>query len=307
MNTHPRLNRREFLLTTAAAALGAGCATNPPHASRWQVGCYTRPWDQHPYPVALDAIAEAGYEYVGLMTAKGKSWVMITADTTREEAAAMGAALRQRGLKAASVYGDYKAGLVVADNVKALHTLIEHAVACGSPDLLLGGVGEDQLQAPYYESIRQVCDFAAAHGVRLTIKPHGGQIATGPQCRRKIEAVGHSNFRLWYDPGNIFYYSDGALDPVAEAATVDGLVAGMSVKDFLPPKQVEVTPGTGRVNFPGVMARLQQGGFRGGPLVVECVARPDPANVPAITAEAKRARALVISLIGAPDASRPIR
>jgi hypothetical protein len=29
---------------------------------RWQIGCYTRPWDQYEYRVALDAIAEAGYE-----------------------------------------------------------------------------------------------------------------------------------------------------------------------------------------------------------------------------------------------------
>ena len=57
----------------------------------------------------------------------------------------------------------------------------------------------------------------------MSVKPHGGQNATGPQCRKLIEQVGHKNFRLWYDPGNIFYYSDGNLDPVDDSATVDGL------------------------------------------------------------------------------------
>ena len=91
-------------------------------------------------------------------------------------------------------------------------------------------------------------------------------------------------------PGNIFYYSDGKLNPVDDAATVDGLVAGMSVKDFRLPKEVNVTPGTGQVDFPRVLARLQRGGFTHGPLVVECLARGDLAQT---NAEATRARIFV--------------
>ena len=132
--------------------------------------------------------------------------------------------------------------------------------------------------------------------VGLSIKPHGGQNATGPQCRKLIEQVGHKNFRLWYDPGNIFYYSEGKLDPVADSATVDGLVVGMSVKDFKPPKEVEVTPGTGQVNFRQVLAHLNKGGFRSGPMIVECLARGDTPSK--VTAEAKKARQFLEELTG---------
>ena len=31
----------------------------------YRIGCYTRPWDKYDYRVALDAIAEAGFKYVG--------------------------------------------------------------------------------------------------------------------------------------------------------------------------------------------------------------------------------------------------
>jgi sugar phosphate isomerase/epimerase len=295
----PPCSRREFLTALLAAPALAGCATPAAARTRWQVGCYTRPWDRHDYRTALDAIAEAGFRYAGIMTARGASWVMITAETSPERAAEIGAALKQRRLRAVSVYGDYRPTPTVADNVKALERLIMHCVACGSPDLLLGGVGEAGLQGPYYDAIREVSAVAAAHGVRLTIKPHGDRIATGPQCRRVIEDVARPNFCLWYDPGNILYYSDGALDPVSDAATVDGLVVGMSIKDFLPPKSVDVTPGRGRVDFPAVVARLRQGGFTGGPLVVECVSRPDPQDVKAITAEARRAREFVERLVAA--------
>ena len=49
------------------------------------------------------------------------------------------------------------------------------------------------------ETMKPACDYAAAKGVNLSIKPHGGQNATGPQCRQLIERVGHKNFRLWFD------------------------------------------------------------------------------------------------------------
>jgi len=304
---HDPLSRRRFgarlLELGLAAAAGAGRprAATPPGPA-WTLGCYTRPFDQYDLRAALDGIAEAGYRHCGIMTAKGRSWVVITADTPPEAVAQVGAEIRQRGLTCLSVYGDYAVKPDVAENVRALQRLVEHCVACGSPDLLLGGVGEPELQAAYYDAIREGCDFAAARGVRLTLKPHGGLIATGPQCRAALERVGHPNFRLWYDPGNILYYSDGARDPVADAATVDGLVVGMSVKDFRPPKDVLVTPGTGRVDFAGVLARLRRGGFTRGPLLVETTARGEFHEV---VAEARKARIFLEDLTRKLSAEAP--
>jgi sugar phosphate isomerase/epimerase len=92
------------------------------------------------------------------------------------------------------------------------------------------------------------------------------------------------------------------MDPVKDAADVDGLVTCWSIKDFSPtprlplPKgakpgkytgDVALTPGTGTVNFKAVFARLQQGGFRSGDLIVECLA---PGELPQLLAEAKKAR-----------------
>lgn len=267
-------------LATGAAASAAG--------NGWQIGCYTRPWDQHDYRVALDAIAAAGFKYAGLMTAKSKNGLVISASTAADEAAKVGEEIRQRGLKPLSVYGgDFPVAASLEAGIAGLKKLIDNCAACGAPHLMLGGTGDDKLQPRYYQAVAACCDYAAAKGVGLSIKPHGGLNATGPQCRKIIEGVGHKNFRLWYDPGNIFYYSNGALDPVADAATVDGLVVGMSVKDYRHPKEVMVTPGAGRVNFPAVFARLKQGGFTHGPLIVECLERGPLEN---LAAEARKAR-----------------
>ena len=116
-------------------------------------------------------------------------------------------------------------------------------------------------------------DYAKAKGVSMNLKSHGPHNATGPQLRAIAEKIDRSNFNIWYDPGNTLYYSKGKLDPVDDAKTLDGFVKGMCVKDFVAPKEVNVTPGTGEVDFPAVMAVLKKGGFTTGPLVVECLKR----------------------------------
>ena len=289
-------SRREFLRATVAGGtllLAKPLTSLAADEPAFPLGCYTRPWDQFEYRVALDGIAEAGFKYVGILTAKGKSWVIITADTTPEEAAQVGEEVKKRGLRALSVYGDFTVLETVELNIPRLKRLIDHCAACGSSNLLLGGTSDEKLYQSYYKTIAECCDYGVAKGVALSIKPHGGRNATGPQCRLAIESVKHKNFGLWYDPGNIFYYSDGRLDPVDDSATVDGLVMGVSVKDFKLPKEVLVTPGTGLVNFRAVFARLKKGGFTHGPLIVECLDRGDAAKV---TAEAKKALRMLTEL-----------
>lgn len=297
MNTANPISRRAFLAGTAklsAAGLvastveslfaaDAGTARQP----AWQLGCYTRVFDQFDYPVALDAIAEAGFKYVGLMTTNSKPSVLIGTGMPAAEVQAVSDAATKRRLKVLSVYGEFSVTESLEAGIRGLKQLIDDSAICGCPNLLLGGTTDEKLYQPYYKAIAECCDYAAAKGVGLSIKPHGGQNATGPQCRKAIELVGKKNFRLWYDPGNVFYYSDGKLDPVTDAATVDGLVVGMSVKDYLPPKEVLVNIGAGKVDFPAVFARLNKGGFTHGPLIVECLAR---APLESVKAEATKAR-----------------
>jgi sugar phosphate isomerase/epimerase len=292
--------RREFLRTMGAfgvAGLSLPLECLAAAAAAYQLGCYTRPWDQFDYRVALDGIAEAGFKYAGIMTAKGNSSAIIRADVPPEEVATLAGEVAKRGLKTLSIYSnDFPVAQSVEAGIAGLRKLIDYCIVCACPNLLLGGTTDPNLFPRYYQVVAECCDYADSKNVGLTIKPHGGQNATGPQCRKIIEQVAHKNFRLWYDPGNIFYYSDGKLDPVDDSTTVDGLVAGMSVKDFRLPKEVLVTPGTGQVKFREVLARLKKGGFTSGPLIVECLARlDDPAR---ITAEAKKARGFLKDLTG---------
>lgn len=302
MTTPRSLNRRDFLKAGAAvAAAGLANRLTAAEAARYQLGCYTRPWAKFEYRAALDGIAAAGYKYAGLMTTRtksGKAGQLITCESTPEEVAEIAAEVKQRGLKVLSIYGGgFPAAKSVEAGVAGLKTLIDHSATCGCPNLLLGGTTDPKIFEDYYKTVAECCAYAASKGVGLSVKPHGGQNATGAECRKIIETVSHRNFRIWYDAGNIYYYSKGALDPVQDAPSVAGLVAGMSVKDFLPPQNVDVTPGAGQVKFREVMAKLQQGGFTAGPLVVECLT---PAAEPGqIIAEAKQARQFLVELVGA--------
>jgi len=307
MNSIDQLSRRRFLgrtLKLGAAGLTASCAATSCTSAtagratggRWQIGCYTRPWAGYDYRVALDAIAEAGFKYAGLMTTKSKTGLVISVSTTLEEAERIGKEAKNRGLEVLSVYGG---GIPVAKSLKAgiegLKKLIDNCAACNAKNLLMGGTGNEKLYEVYYKAIAECCDYAAEKGVGISIKPHGGLNATGPQCRKTIEMVGHRNFRIWYDPGNIFFYSNGKLDPVADAATVDGLVVGMCIKDYKHPKNVSITPGTGQVDFPAVLARLKKGGFTQGPLIVECLDRGDAEQT---LVQARKARMFLEELTG---------
>jgi sugar phosphate isomerase/epimerase len=295
------LSRRGFLGRTLQVGVAGWSLANVRKANAaagtketWQIGCYTRPWGNQDYRVALDAIAEAGYKYVGLMTAKGG--LVISTATTIEEAVRVGDEVKRCDLKVASVYGG---GIPVDQSLEAgiegLRKLIDNCAACGATNLLMGGTGNEKLFPLYYKAVAECCDYAAEQGVGISIKPHGGLNATGPQCRKTVEMVDHKNFRVWYDAGNIYYYSNGELSPVEDAPTVDGLVTGWCIKDYKHPKEVSVTPGTGQVDFPAVFAKLKAGGFRGGPLVVECL---EPGDLEHTLEEAKKARRFLEALTG---------
>lgn len=290
------LSRREFLGRSAAAgsvALGAGrfaLCRRP-----WTIGCYTRPWDQYDYRVALDAIAEAGFRHAGLMTTKSKNRLVISCTTQPEEAAEVAAELKQRGLAVPSVYGgDIGVARGLQAGIDDLRRLIDACATVGAKNLLMGGTGNPKLYGDYYKAIAEGCAYAAERGMGISVKPHGGLNLDGAQCRKICDLVGDKTFGIWYDPANILYYSDGKLDPAREAAEVAGRVVGMSVKDYRRPKDVAVTPGTGEVNFPAVMDQLVKDGFDSGPLVVECLSPGDP---PKLLEEARKARRFVENLV----------
>ena len=110
--------------------------------------------------------------------------------------------------------------------------------------------------------------FAAERKIKLVLKPHGGGSGASDEIVKAMKAVGHPNFKIWYDAGNIIYYT--GKDPVAELAPIAEHVTGFCAKDCGTEKgDVMIQFGTGKVDFAGVFKKLKSAGFNG-PIMVEC-------------------------------------
>ncbi len=298
-----RYNRRQFLgRSLAGAAAGLLVSSAPGRAEGlvvpylenrgWLVGCWTRPWAAFDYRVGMDAMAEAGFKYIALTGAKTRTRRVIAAATTLEEAATVGEEAKQRGLTITNVYGG---GVSLEKGPQDLRKLIDNCHAAGGQSVLLSGIGNEQTYKACCRTVAECCDYAAEKHIALVLKPHGGMTGTGPQLRDAAKRVNRANFTVMYDPGNIYYYSQGRVNPVEDVKAVAGLVTGVSVKDFLPPKNVALTPGAGNVDFPALFAELHRGGLKGGPLMIEMV---KPGNLDETLEEVKKAKRFVEQLVG---------
>ena len=290
-HSHNRtVSRRGFigtvLMATAAGSLLSSCSNDP-----WQIGCYTRAWGNRNYLVSLDGMAEAGFKYAGLSTHdKGR---VVDLNTTPEVAATVGEEIKKRGLTlVTNSGGSFDATKGVDEGIIQLRRLIDNSAICGAPVIQINDMSKPELIDTFYKVIAECSDYAFEKGVMITLKPHG---STGAQCRVYVDKVAHKNFKLWYDPGNVSYYTEGKVNPVDDANSLDGVVVGMAVKDFKLPKDVNITPGTGMVDFPALIARLKVGGFRSGPLIIECL---NPGDIPFINAEAEKAKEYIEKITG---------
>ena len=296
-------NRRQFLARSVSAA-AAGLFLSPaftladepllPYFENrgWLVGCWTRPWAAFDYRVGMDAMVEAGFKYIALTGAKTRTKRVIAVDTTLDEAATVGEEARRRGLTITNVYGG---GVSLEKGPQDLRKLIDNCQAAGGLSVLLSGIGNEQTYEACCRTVAECCDYAADKRIAIVLKPHGGMTGTGPQIRDAAGRVNRANFTVMYDPGNIFFYSEGKVNPVEDVKAVAGLVTGVSVKDYLPPNNVALTPGTGNVDFPALFAQLRRGGLTGGPLMIEMVNPGDPDQT---LDEVKKAKRFVEQLVG---------
>jgi len=275
------LRRRQFLQQAAACTASGVLASHlvaadesstaqPDAPSPWLLGCFTRPFSECTYAQTVEAIASAGYAAVGLMSVRLGDATVTLGDANESQVAEIRdqAAMHKLSI-AATYYSGPPVDSSVTVGIEALRRLIDNCRQAKCATILMGGTTNEQQFDAYYDAVAACCDYAAQKQVALVVKPHGGLNATGPQCREIVARVNHPAFRLWYDPGNIFYYSEGQLDPVNDVSSVAGLVTGMCVKDFAPPQDVAINPGAGRVDFPKLMTQLKAGGFVSGPLIVE--------------------------------------
>lgn len=267
----PLLSRRQFLAATTAATAAALVSRAPAAtpAPRWTVGCFNRPWTKWSYDQTLDGIKEAGYTVTGLLTPiPGQGEVFIGSSATPEYLAALKQKIAARGLKVNMGALRIKNGVPLADAIADTRRQIENIRFVGGEFALTFGVDKPEHYAQYFKVMADTAAFAQERGVKLVLKPHGGGSGASDEIRNALKAVAHPNFKVWYDAGNIIYYT--GKDPVAELAPIAEHVTGFCAKDCAAQKSdVMIQFGTGKVDFAGVFRKLKSAGFNG-PIMVEC-------------------------------------
>ena len=178
----------------------------------------------------------------------------------------------------------------------AYKQLLDNAAALGSRWILELGTGREEFYPIYPEVMRRAAAHAATLGIGISLKPHGGISLTARELIALCQQVDHPAFAVSYDPGNIIYYTKGAVRPEDEVEQITSRTSTLIIKDcalYGDKADVMVTAGDGLVDFSFAIGTLREGGFRG-PMYVECVGSTEPDEV---DADLKRTHAYIAAMI----------
>jgi sugar phosphate isomerase/epimerase len=265
----PPMTRRTFI-ETASAALAGLAWTEALGADRpgWPIGCLNRAWTRWSFDTALDSIAAAGFTLTGLATVHpGEAFTSSAA--TPDYLSGLKKRLAQRGLTANLTTLRFRPETPLAETIADVRKQLDNAARLGLKFALTTGVEKPEHYEDFYRLMADAATHAEKRAVQVVIKPHGGVCAASGEILRCLDKVGHANFKVWYDAGNIIYYT--GRNEVAELNPIAQQVTGLCAKDCPGPKgEVMSRFGTGKVDFKQVFAKLKSVGFNG-PIMVEGV------------------------------------
>jgi sugar phosphate isomerase/epimerase len=265
------MNRRTFiraLTTTAVLAATPSFRSAASDKPLWPIGCFNRAWTNWSYDEALDGMAAAGYKITGLLSSH-RGEVFTASRATPEYLDGLKKRIGQRGLAVNVTAIHFQPDAALDDNIRDLRKQIENASRLELKFMLTFGVDKPQHYENFYKLMADAAVEGEKRGLQMVMKPHGGASGASEEIRRCLNKVGHSNFKIWYDAGNIIYYT--GKDPVAELEPVARQVTGFCAKDCPAPKgEVMSQFGTGKVDFKAVFAKLKSVDFNG-PIMVEGV------------------------------------
>jgi inosose dehydratase len=286
------MRRREFLLTTGAAALGA------PLPARAATGGFSLPlgyaaitWGGNDEQ-AIDDIAAVGFHGIQL-----RSPVMDRYGDKPEE---LRRRLADKGLSLTCL----SSGTVDADPGREQQYLETHArnarfvKAVGGTLLqLISRRPKDRAPTPEEfdrlgRLLTEIGRRASEVGVRLVYHNHMGAFGQAPdEVARVLSASDPRSVGFLLD---IAHYQQGGGDTVAAVSRHRDRLAIVHLKDVISPVPGDTRPpaqsykwvelGRGKVDVPGVITALKAIRFRG-PAVIELDAVPDPGRTPKESAE----------------------
>lgn len=264
------MNRREFIQRAIVASSASTLLSSAEARSKgvkWQIGCFNRPWTKWSFDQTLKEIKAAGFKTTGLLT-RTKEEPFIAADATPEYLDGLKKRIAVSGLTAYMGALRSRHDIPLEDSVREVRKQIDNARFLSLKYVLSFGADKPEEFYHYTTVMSDAAAYAREKGIKLAMKPHGGISGASDEILRVIKTVNDRNFSIWYDAGNIIYYT--GKDPVAEIDPIAKHITGFCAKDCGALKgDVMIQFGSGKVDFTAVFKKLKSAGFDG-PVMVEC-------------------------------------
>jgi sugar phosphate isomerase/epimerase len=282
------MNRRNFVRQVVVGAAATAILHSADAMSKninWPIGCFNRPWTKWTFDQALKEIKAAGFKTTGLLT-RTKDEPFIAADATPEYLEGLKHRIGASGLTANMGALRTRHDIQLEDSIREVRKQIDNAHYLSLKYVLSFGADKPEEFAHYLKVMSDAAAYAQEKHIKLAMKPHGGISGSSSEILRVIKEVRHSNFSIWYDAGNIIYYT--GKDPVAEIDPIAQHITGFCAKDCAELKSdVMIQFGSGKVDFPAVFKKLRSAGFAG-PVMVECCKVAQTPEETAVNARANR-------------------
>lgn len=232
-----------------------------------KLGCMTRPWAGYPLERALEGIARAGFKYTAYVGQHLKK-PTYTYDSSEKELNALKAKVDGFGLTSVAAW----AGDPLHYGEEGMRKHVAAAAVLGLEYLILSSpyLAEEKRTNPdmtvddeFAAIVEPVLEEAAAANLELHVKPHMGEFGAGPGLARLAEKIGHPNFGVSYDPGNIHFYE--GLRSETDLPFVGKHVKSLCVKDHKGAQREAnfPNPGDGDVKWEEVWRLLSEASFNG--------------------------------------------
>ncbi|MFN8593771.1 MAG: sugar phosphate isomerase/epimerase family protein [Thermomicrobiales bacterium] len=219
-----------------------------------------------PYDIdrALEGLAEAGYHACEIGGVKG--WFEhIDPDTvTDAELARIGRKLADLGLQPVSLSGH--AQLQTPEGAARFARAIDIAAELGMQivNTYTGDAKSDEERDAYFVNVGELCDRAAAHGLKIGMETDSNMLPTAEIGRAILDRIDRPDVLGFnYDPGNVIYYT--GANPLTDIYFALPRLVHFHLKDKIGGQGVFNFPptGDGQIDIKGLLAILDEAGYTG--------------------------------------------
>lgn len=238
-------------------------STNP---RDWRIGVFNRAWAAWTLDETLKAIKAAGFSTLGLIGTQQKE-LLTGSDATSQSLDDVKRKIADTGLELVNTALRFQEDDPLPKLRDEVYRQIDNSARLGARYVMTFGVDRPANFTKFEQVMTSAAARAKGANVHLVIKPHGGITLGPPEILKCLERVGHPNFSLWYDPGNILHYTGN--NPVEAFTPLAKHVTGFCAKDCAKRGgEVMMSFGEGRVDFNALFAQMASASFNG-PIMIE--------------------------------------